>query len=120
MTAQASGAATSEAVPGLGGLLPLGEREDLGGADREDQRRAGPVLEAAVAYLELPLAVPLACPGLRQPGEQGLVGDLDGVALGYHVEPLIPPGAAGQQQHVRVAAQVDGLLLALAGAEVEG
>src|SRR5689334_24797669 len=118
MSAQASGEAVSKAVPGLGGLLPLGEREDLGGADREHRHRPALVFEAAVAYLELPLAVPLARPGLRQPGEQGLVGDLDGVALGYHVEPLVPPGAAGQQQHVRVAAQVDGLLLALAGAEV--
>src|SRR5271165_3800100 len=111
----------TEAVAGLAEAA-LGEREDLGRADLEHQRLPLPAaraLEGAVADLELPLPVPLSCPGLCEPGEEGIVGHPYGVAFGHHVEPLVPPVAAGQQQHVRVAAQVDGLLLAVAGAEVE-
>src|SRR6185437_4565591 len=49
-----------------------------------------------------------------------LVGDLDRVTFDDHVQPPVPGVAPGAEDHMPVAAQVDGLLLVGAGAEVQG
>jgi hypothetical protein len=49
-----------------------------------------------------------------------LVRDLNGLTLDDDVEALLPLVAAGREDHVRVAPQVDGLLFARAGGKVEG
>src|SRR5262249_42793556 len=48
-----------------------------------------------------------------------LVGDRDRVTLHHDIEPLVPGVASGAEDHVPVAAQVDGLLLLCAGTEVQ-
>src|SRR5688500_6665239 len=78
------------------------------------------MVEGALAPLELPAPVPLRAPGVGESLQRLVVRDLNGVALDDHVEPVVPAVAAGRQDHVRVGAQVDGLLLGVAGAEVEG
>ena len=83
---------------------------------------AGPplrVLEGPVADLELPGPVPLRGPRLGQPPEQGLVADLDGVALHHHVQAALPAVAPGGQDYVRAGRQVAGFLLGGPGAEVQ-
>ena len=59
-------------------------------------------------------------PGGSEPFERGPVGHALGLALDHHVQPLVPPVAAGGHDDVRVAGQVHGLLLARAGGEVHG
>src|ERR1022692_2491041 len=78
------------------------------------------VEEIAVAHVELPSPVPLRGPCRGEAPEGGIVGDPDGVALDHHVKPAIPAVAAGRQDHMRAGAQVDGLLLGGASAEVDG
>src|SRR5487761_1408014 len=114
-------AARSEAVPGVAEVA-LGEREDLGGRYREHQDRLNAiwVVEAPAAHLVLPSSVPLRGPRLSEALEQVIVGELDGVTLDDDVQPCVPVVAASRQDHVRVAAQVDGLLLGSAGAEADG
>src|SRR5260221_11543370 len=109
----------SEPVPGLAECA-LAERKDLVRSYREDQGFPGEVMEAAVACLVLPSPVPLVCPRLSQALQHRVVGDLNGVALDHDVQPVLPVVAAGYEDHVRVAAQVDRLLLARAGGEVNG
>ena len=106
--------------------VALSEREDLGELDREDENRIWEdlvlivVVKAAVAYEILPSSVP---PGGPHPGElfePVMIGDPDGLALDHHVEPFLPTVAASRQNHVRVPPQVDGLLLSVGRAEVDG
>src|SRR5258708_39806857 len=77
-------------------------------------------MEAAVACLVLPSPVPLICPRLSEALQHRVVGDRNGVALDHDVQPVLPVGAAGYEDHARVAAQVERLLLAWAGGEVNG
>src|SRR5215471_21849397 len=98
----------------------LGKSQDLGGLYREHEGRAAPVVKCAAVHLVLPPPVPLRGPRLGQALEHFVVGEPDGVALDHHVQALVPAVAAGSQDHVRVALEVDGLLLGAAGGEVDG
>ena len=100
--------------------VALGEREDLGGRDREHEGRPPTwVLKAAVVHLELPLSVPPGGPCHGEALEHVIVSDLDRVALDHDVEPFFPVVASGRQNHVRVPTQVHGLLLSSTSGEVE-
>src|SRR5262249_16646982 len=107
----------SELVPGLAERA-LAERKHLGGAHRHGQGLAGAVVQAAVPRLVLPSPIPLRSPRLGETLERLVVGDLNGFAFDHDVEPVIPFVAAGRQYHIGVVAQVNGLLLAGARAEV--
>src|SRR5215467_2780856 len=122
---------TPEALAGPSGWLELvagvaevafAKREDLAGGDGEHQDPfcAPGVVEAAVAHLVLPLPGPLRGPRLGEAVERGGVGDLDRVSFDHDVKPRVPVVSPGQQDHVRVAPEVDRLLLGGAGAEVDG
>jgi hypothetical protein len=52
--------------------------------------------------------------------ERAIIRELDGVALNHDVYSCVPVIAAGCQNYVRIATQVDTLLLGRAGAEVDG
>jgi hypothetical protein len=101
---------------------PLGEREDLRGHDREDQDRSGTALmpEGILVDFVLPASIPLPRPRLGETFEDALVRDLDGVTLDHNVKPPFPLVAAGREEHVPIASQVDGLLFVRAGGEVDG
>ncbi len=100
--------------------VALGEREDLGGRDREHEGRPPTwVLKAAVVHLELPLPVPLSGPCHGEAFEHVIISDLDRVALDHDVESFFPVVASGRQNHVRVPTQVHGLLFSSAGGKVE-
>ena len=96
----------------------FGEREDLGRRYGEHDGVASFVMEPAVAYLVSPTPVPFGGPRRCNTSEHVIVGDLDGVAFYHDIQPGVPVVAAGGQDHVRVAAQVGGLLLALTGGEM--
>ena len=78
------------------------------------------MVEGAVPNLELPIAVILGRPQAGQDAELLVVGDPIGPSLDDHVEPGLPGVRASRQRAVGVSGQVDGLLLARAGAEVKG
>ena len=48
-----------------------------------------------------------------------MVGNRDGVALDNDIKSRVPVIASGRQRDVRVAPQVNGLLLVVAGTEVQ-
>src|SRR4029453_8457860 len=97
----------------------LGEGEHLGWLHLEDKCPAVLVLEAAVSDLIAPAPVPLPSPGARKPSELRVIGDPDRGALDDDVGSVFPLVAPGRQDHVLVVSEVDGLLLARAGAEVD-
>jgi len=96
----------------------LGEREDLGGRDREHEDR--PIIFEVKAAATRPSSVPLRGPGLGEAFEHVIVGNLDGVALDHDIKPCVPVVAAGRQNYVRVPTKVLGLLFSGASAEVDG
>src|SRR6266516_4747799 len=98
----------------------LAKSKDLGWLYREHEGRAAPVAKCAAVHLVLPPPVPLRGPRLGEALEHFVVGEPDGVAHDHHVQPFVPAVAAGDQDHVRVALEVDGLLLGAAGGEVDG
>jgi hypothetical protein len=104
----------------------FGEREDFGRRYREDEDRLRderitiPVMEAALADRVVPSPIPLVGPRLSKTRERGVVGDHDGVALDHDIQPAVPVVAPSRQSHVRVAAQIDRLLLGAPRAEVKG
>src|SRR5215469_7211697 len=112
--------ARSESVRGVA-EASLAECEHFGGSYRVDLRIAAVrVVETAVFDLVLPPAVPSGRPSAGEPGEQRIVGDRHGIALDDDVEPFVPGAASGGEDDVRVDAQVAGLLLGVAGGEVDG
>src|SRR5215510_1468374 len=100
--------------------VALAEGEDLGGCYREDQGHTAIfVVKRTVTDLVVPSSVPLRGPRRREAFQRAVVANLDGITLDHHVQPTVPAVAAGGQGHVRACAQIDGLLLAGAGGEVD-
>jgi hypothetical protein len=108
-------------VPRVAERVALGEGEDSRRLYREDftlGSRIG-VPEAAVVHRELPPPVPFALPSLRQSGEYFWVRDLHRIAFNRHVNATTPLVAAGDEDNVRIGAQIEELLLRGASREVE-
>src|SRR5262245_12757200 len=112
--------ATSKPVTCLAeGAFP--KRQDLRGPDGEhDCGAAVFVVKRAVVHFILPLSVPFPSPGLREAFESVIIRELDRVALSHDVYSCLPLVAASCQNYVRIATQVDRLLLGRARAEVDG
>src|ERR1051326_5772998 len=106
--------------------VALREREDLAELDREDENRIWEdlvlivVVKAAVADEILPSSVPPAGPHPGELFEPVMIADPYGLALDHHIEPFLPTAAASCQNHLPIPPQVDGLLLSVGRAEVEG
>src|SRR5215510_5282627 len=117
---QTSTPANSKPVTCLAeGAFP--KRQDLRGPDAEhDCGAAVFVVKRAVAHFILPLSVPFPSPGLREAFERVIIRELDGVALNHDVYSCVPVVAAGCQNYVRIATQVERLSLRSDGAEVDG
>src|SRR5437870_1232854 len=76
-------------------------------------------MEHAVFDLEVPVAVVLAAPQIRQVAQPGFVGQLNTAPFDHDVESVLPLVAAGREHHLRVPDEVHRLLLGWTGAEVE-
>src|SRR5699024_1245823 len=82
-------------------------------------RRALAVMERTAAHLESPVITVLGCPRDGEPLEFGIVGDLLGNTLEYHVRTGGDGVRPGQHSAVGVEPQIAFLLLTDASAEVE-
>src|SRR5829696_610738 len=107
-----------KAVAGLGERLPLAEREHLVRHDTEDQPVPAVIVpELAVADDEVPVQLRLPQRGeLLQPV---LAGDPARDAFHDDVQPGPEPVGAGGEDDPGIVLQVPGLLLGVAGAEVQ-
>src|SRR5262245_51009321 len=95
------------------------KRQDLRGPDGEhDCGAAVFVVKRAVAHFILARSVPFPSPGLREAFERVIIRELDGVALNHDVYSCVPVVAAGCQNYVWIATQIDRFLLRRASAEV--
>jgi hypothetical protein len=97
----------------------LAEDEHLGWLHLEDRCPAVFVLEASVSDLIAPAPVPLPSPSARKPLELRVTGHPDSGAFDDDVGSVFPLVAPGRQDDVCVVCEVDGFLLARAGAEVD-
>jgi hypothetical protein len=68
---------------------------------------------------EVPVAVVLPAPGVGESPQPRVIRHVHGVAFDDVVEPLLPPLASGGERHVWVSSQIDRLLFARTGTEVE-
>ena len=78
-----------------------------------------PIVESALARHEAPSSVPLRCPPLGQSLEKCTVGDSASGSFDHNIETYGPVVASGRQNHVCIAPEVDGLLLAGSGAKMD-
>jgi hypothetical protein len=86
------------------------EREDLGGRNPEHESRSGFVMKAAVTYFESPPPSHLLVHASARRSSILSSATRDGIAFHHHVHAVIPAVTAGHQDHVQVAAQIEGLL----------
>ena len=94
-------------------------RKHLAGADLEDVGDTRFVPEGAVAHLVLPVAVVLRLLHCGKRARRRFIGGLLGPSLDDYVKAGLPAVVAGCERALVIGAEVDGLLLAGTGAEVE-
>src|SRR5690242_3178523 len=97
----------------------LPEREYFRRADRKHKRGPDVVAEAVPIDAVSPASVPLLSPSGGEPLQLLGVGDSDRLSFDYHVEAALPAVGAGDECHARVVREVECLLLARSGGEVQ-
>ena len=99
--------------------LALGEGKDLVGRNLEHERFTTFMMERAVRDVEVPVTAVLRLPLGRKTPEVRVVGHALRGPFDDYVESRLPRVVAGRERALRVVREVDALLFACAGAEVE-